>query len=375
MTGSYRVRTISSDEHLNFIHQQESVSFLQTPAWALVKAEWRGESIGWFQGETLVGAGLVLFRKVPKLNRYLAYLPEGPTIDWSENLNDWLTPMIKHLKQSGAFGIRMGPPVIVRKWDAATIKSAIADQETTLLSSVTPTETNLQAQNLEKLLRQMSWRKLGSTAGFAAGQPAFNYQIPLAGRTEADILAGMNQLWRRNIKKATKLGVEVTTGTRAELAEFHRVYLETAERDGFTPRPLSYFEQMWDALTEESSDRIRVYLAHHESDLIAATIWIRVGSHAWYSYGASTTHKRDVRGSNAIQWQMIRDSIAAGATVYDLRGITETVDSNDPHVGLIQFKVGTGGEAVEYLGEWDYVINRPLYTAFSAYLKRRAAKG
>ena len=54
-----------------------------------------------------------------------------------------------------------------------------------------------------------------------------------------------------------------------------------------------------------------------------------------------------------IQWQMIRDSLAAGAHVYDLRGITATLDADDDHVGLIQFKVGTGGEAVEYAGEWD----------------------
>ena len=60
-----------------------------------------------------------------------------------------------------------------------------------------------------------------------------------------------------------------------------------------------------------------------------------------------------MRGSNAVQWQMIRDALAAGAHVYDLRGITDTLDSDDSHVGLIQFKVGTGGEAVEYAGEWD----------------------
>jgi lipid II:glycine glycyltransferase (peptidoglycan interpeptide bridge formation enzyme) len=68
---------------------------------------------------------------------------------------------------------------------------------------------------------------------------------------------------------------------------------------------------------------------------------------------------------------MMRDALAAGATVYDLRGITDTLDPDDPHVGLIQFKVGTGGEAVEYLGEWDLPLNRPLYAAFTAYMRRR----
>jgi vancomycin resistance protein VanK len=40
-------------------------------------------------------------------------------------------------------------------------------------------------------------------------------------------------------------------------------------------------------------------------------------------------------------------------------------------VGLIQFKVGTGGEAVEYVGEWDLAVNRLVYRAFSLYMARR----
>ena len=125
---------------------------------------------------------------------------------------------------------------------------------------------------------------------------------------------------------------------------------------------------MVDALGDEDPDRFRLHLARHEGDLVAATIVVRVGAHAWYSYGASSTEKRDVRGSNAVQWAMIRDAIAAGADVYDLRGITPTLDADDRHVGLIQFKVGTGGEAVEYAGEWDLPLNRPLYKAFDLYM-------
>ena len=69
---------------------------------------------------------------------------------------------------------------------------------------------------------------------------------------------------------------------------------------------------------------------------------------------------------------MVRDALAAGARVYDLRGITDTLDAEDDHVGLIRFKVGTGGEAVEYAGEWDLPLNRVLYSAFDLYMKRRS---
>ena len=78
-----------------------------------------------------------------------------------------------------------------------------------------------------------------------------------------------------------------------------------------------------------------------------------------------------MRPSNAIQWAMMRDARDAGAAVYDLRGITDTLDADDKLFGLIQFKVGTGGRAVEYLGEWDLPLNRVLFKAFELYLARR----
>ncbi len=389
------VRTITAQEHLALIRSLSrpaagtpagSASFLQTPAWAAVKPEWRAESIGWFTrsptgNEEIVGAALVLYRQVPKVKRYLAYLPEGPLVDWeSEDLGIWLDPMGAHLRKQGAFGVRIGPPVVTRRWTAAQIKEGIADDAISNLTSLPPTERSQVGARVVSQLQELGWKHQSADGGFAAGQPQYNFWIPLVDaegnpRSEDDVLKGMNQQWRRNIKKAIKQGVEVERGEASDLKAFHELYVHTAGRDHFTPRPLSYFETMFGALGAEEPDRIRVYLARHEGDLVASTIWIRVGTHTWYSYGASSTEKRDVRGSNAIQWQMIRDSLAAGAHIYDLRGITATLDADDDHVGLIQFKVGTGGEAVEYAGEWDLPLdglsNRALYQAFALYMKRR----
>jgi lipid II:glycine glycyltransferase (peptidoglycan interpeptide bridge formation enzyme) len=354
------------------------VSFLQTPGWARVKSEWRSEHLAWVDDRgTTVGAALVLYRKLPRLNRYLAYLPEGPVIDWSsDRLADWLDPMVRHLKGQGAFAVRIGPPVVTRRWTAAQVKDGIANPTVRRLGQVPPADRPAAGARVVAQLHELGWRHQAAEGGFAAGQPQYVFQIPLreadgTPRTEESVLKGMNQLWRRNIKRADKEGVEVVEGGREDLKAFHDLYVHTAERDRFTPRPIGYFETMHDALTADEPGRFKLWLATHDSDLVAATIAIRVGEHAWYSYGASSTEKREVRGSNAIQWAMIRDALAGGAAVYDLRGITDTLDADDPHVGLIQFKVGTGGEAVEYAGEWDLPINRPLYRAFQLYLKRR----
>jgi lipid II:glycine glycyltransferase (peptidoglycan interpeptide bridge formation enzyme) len=371
-SSALHVHPISAGDHLAFA-EARSASFLQCPSWGEVKEAWRAESLGWFTDENvLVGAGLVIYRQVPRIKRYLAYLPEGPVIDWmAGELSDWLDPLIQHLRGRGAFSIKVGPQIVVRRWQAETIKAAIAAGPGRL-PDLPPDAANPAAQRIASQLRALGWRQDAEAgAGFGDVQPRYVFQVPLAGRSLDDILAGFNQLWRRNIKKAAKAKVEVVQGGYDDLPVFHDLYRVTAARDHFTPRPLPYFQRMYRVLTAERPDRLRLYLARHEGEVLAATTMVTVGRRAWYSYGASANHKREVRPSNAIQWKMIQDAHASGADVYDLRGITDTLDPDDHLFGLIQFKLGTGGQAVEYLGEWDYPVNKLMHKAFELYLSRR----
>lgn len=369
------VRRITPEQHLAYVATRPSVSFLQLPSWGAVKAEWRHESLGWYEGELLRGAGLVLLRQVPRLPRYLAYLPEGPDLPWHEVAADparWLDPLTTHLRRRGAFAVKLGPPVPVRRWESTTLKAAVAADSVRRLRDVPADVDDPAALLLVAALRACGWtQQADQGAGFGDVQPRYVFQVPLAGRTLDEVFAGFNQLWRRNVRKAEKAGVEVTHGGFDDLPDFHRVYVETAHRDGFTPRGLSYFQRMWHAMAAEDPARLTLYLARHEGRLLAATTMVRVGDHAWYSYGASTTEGRDVRPSNAVQWAMIRDAHAAGCVTYDLRGISDTLDPADPLFGLIGFKLGTGGYAQEYVGEWDLRLRPLLARAVSAYLARR----
>ena len=381
---TFTVRPISFAQHREYVVSQPSVSFLQTPEWGAAKPGWGSRSVGWFSGSRLVGAGLVLSRHIPKSRRWLAYLPEGPhlpvlTTDTtlSDSLPGLLDPLLKHLREQGAFLVKMGPTVPVHRWQAATLKAAIGQPGVHRLRDVVPDESYASGTDLISELWGAGWTQRPDTgAGFGDVQPRYVFQVPLrdaagAAVSEQELFANFNQLWRRNVRKAERAGVEVRRGDKSDLAHFHPVYVETAGRDGFIPRPLSYFEQMWDALNQPGTTApMSVYLASWRDEVLAATTLIRVGDHAWYSYGASTNAGREVRPSNAIQWQMIRDSITAGASVYDLRGITDTLDESDPHFGLIRFKLGTGGHAIEYVGEWDYALRPALARAFDLYLRR-----
>lgn len=374
------VRTISPAQHSAWLDSALAsanppfVSFLQQPQWGSVKVGWRAESIGWFADSEMIGAGLVLYRGVPKFpQRSLAYLPEGPVIDWSGTkfptfrLADWITPMVVHLRSAGAFAIKMGPPVAVRRWEAATIKSAIGNEGSPArISELTPDWSSPVGTQVALVLTSIGFtQEVSAGAGFGDVQPRFVFQLPLADRTLDEIFAGFNQQWRRNIRKAEKAGVIITHGTRVDLPAFHEVYVETAARDHFTPRGLAYFERMWDA-----SPGLTLHLAHVDGHLAAATLSVRVGTHAWYSYGASTTADRDAKPSNALQWDMIKTAQENGCRTYDMRGISDTLDSSNHLFGLVQFKLGSGGYAQEYVGEWDLDVRKVWARAYRMYSSR-----
>ena len=379
------VRTITSNQHREWVASRPSVSFLQLPEWGAVKVGWTSESLGWFDGVRLVGAGLVLNRSVPKIKaRSLAYIPEGPDIDWlrerlpGATLDDWLNPLLAHCKARGAFQLKMGPALATRRWKTDTIKAAIAERvdgatnPPARISDLLADWHSTKAMQVVERLQSRGWvQEGGDEAGFGDVQPRYVFQLNLANRSIGDIFGDFNQLWRRNIRKSEKSGVEVTQGDFTDLSAFHSIYVETAQRDQFTPRALSYFERMWQQLNGAANGHLSLYLAKHEGHVAAATLMIRVGTHAWYSYGASTTADREVRPSNALQWRMITDAHKAGCEVFDLRGISDTLNPENHLFGLVQFKLGTGGFAQEYVGEWDYVLRTAWAKGYRAYQSRR----
>jgi lipid II:glycine glycyltransferase (peptidoglycan interpeptide bridge formation enzyme) len=372
------IRPISSAEHQSFLIYRSDLdpSFLQSPSWGEVKkGAWSQRSIGFYDGATgeeLIGAALILARKAPRINKYFFYIPEGPTLP-VDKYEAALDLLISYATSQGAFALRIGPMIVKARWEADLIKSSFADESITSLNEITPSYVNPSAHSLEHILTSKGFRFSNDDPdGFGAGQPRFLYQLPIKDKSRDDLLAGFNQLWRRNIKKSENEGVRVRIGNREDLGEFHRVYVETAARDKFTARPLSYFYQMWDAFNKDSAEPdLVLFIAEWNGKVVASSIYIELGFHSWYLYGASSTEGREARPSNALQWAMMERSLQKGAHTYDLRGITATLDKENPHAGLLQFKVGVGGRAVEVMGEWDYSINPLLYLAFRAYLNRR----
>ncbi len=383
VAGPLTVREISADEAVDTLLELGG-SFLQTPAWGRAKQGWRRTHLGWFDASgARVGAGLVLSRTIPRLSRSYAYLPEGPGLPWDVVAADparWLDPLVAWAKGRKAFALRLGYPVVSRIWDREPVKKQVVENGLLSFTTLPTSVDNPTARTLEAWLDRNGWLPLGAD-GVAVGQPRLLCIVDLRGRTEAELLKGMNQQWRRNVKKAEKAGVQVRAVGPEGLDTFHELYVESAQRDNFLPRPKAYFDAMARAFDSEGTgtdgDEPRVsarfYEAHVDGDVLASALMIRFGRTFSYLYGGSTERNRDARASNALQWQAMRDAAAAGCEAYDFRGFNTSLGATSPLTGLLLFKLGAGADVVEMVGERELVISRFWHFAFARAMAARIA--
>lgn len=372
----YTLRTVSSAAFWLFIdrastHSRHTVGYQQTPEWATARgASWDPELLGWFDAEGVMRAGAVIrYRKLPGLDRRFAFVPQGPVADWSaDDIDDLLTPLRSYLSSRRVFAVRITPPISLRRWNASTIRNGLSNPEVTKLTDLPPDRLDRSSGDLVSSLQRLGWRRAPNDAATDASQPRFNFWLDLCGGDEDVVLASMTKAWRKNIRKSERAGVEVSLGTHGDLAHVHRLYAQTAQRNGFSPQPMEYFETMWSSLGEGFSGHFSLHLARHEGTVIAASGTAQVGSRAQGIFAATGTERPQAKPSNAVYWAIVRQAIADGAEVFDIGGVDDTLDEADPASGLVRFKADLGADAHEYIGAWDLPIEPLLYGAFTRLL-------
>ena len=321
---------------------------LQSWEWGQVKSTdggaWRPIRLGAFNGKgELIGGMSILARSFPVVGT-LYYAPRGPILtDWSPSsggalLRDLIAAVRERGKRDGAMALKIDP--------------AIPSSEPDKL----------------KLLTDLGFsRPTGQDAqGFGGTQPKAVMIMQVDGRTDDELLMSFKPQCRRNVRIAEKKGVEVISEcTREQLQPFFDLYKTTAERDGFTGRPLSYFENLWDNLAENGLAKL--FLTRYESQYLSGAMCFVIGDKAVYVYGASSNENRNVMPNYAMQWAMIRWARDLGCKTYDFRGVApikpgEEATPEAEHLqGLNRFKEGFGAEFVEYVGEFDLPLNPAKY--------------
>ena len=178
------VRPITADEHLAVVTDASGPSSRHRRG-ATVKVDWRHESLGWFDGADLVGAALVLYRSLPRTSRALAYLPEGPVIDWQRYPTRRGDRSAARAPASSQGVLGEDGPACRGPSLGDPARSRTRSRPTTCLrlSDVPADATSSTADAVVAALRGRGWTRQSSGAGFGDFQPRYVFQVPLAGRT------------------------------------------------------------------------------------------------------------------------------------------------------------------------------------------------
>lgn len=188
-------------------------------------------------------------------------------------------------------------------------------------------------------------------------------------KSEEEILAGMKQKTRYNIKLAEKKGVKVLVSREEKyIDEFCRLVRITAQRDKIKSHPEGYYRKMFEVIP---SDILKLYLAEYEGKIIAANIILFFGKFATYMHGASDNEYRNVMAPYLLQWQAIQDAKKTGCDWYDFGGVKVKSESGKSWEGITKFKTGFAAnkEPIQFPGSYDIILKPAKYKLYRALQK------
>src|ERR1700686_1360349 len=190
----------------------------------------------------LCAAMLVLITRAPLLRRYYFYAPRGPVID--DPTSPALTILLNFVKaearKRGAFMLKVEPSVV--------------DKDPAWLAAL---------------------GKHGFRPNPYAPHVRHEWILDLR-PDEKDILAGMKEKWRYNVRLAARKGITVRRGQgQADLDTFYRIYETTSERDQFFIHNRAHYEDV--IRLYGKGDRAAIFLAEYEGEAIAGIIVLRYG--------------------------------------------------------------------------------------------------
>ncbi len=305
-----------------FVQRSVPGSYLQLGGWAAVK-----RVNGWDSTRvtadgpdgTPIGAQILTRRPRP-LPWAFAYAPRGPvTPVWRPGLVPPFTEAVRRYLPSAAGRVshlRIDPEVEADGPDDA-------------------------GGELRDALRAAGWKPAPPI------QPPSTRLIDL--RAGEDVLWGdLRKKWRQYVNRARSVGVTVEDAGAEGLADFYRIYQETARRAGFLIRVEQAYRDVWDAYGPEGLARLLIARLPG-GEPAAALFLVRCGTRVVEPYGGMTQAGADSRANYLLKWEAIRSSREQGAEAYDLWGLA--------HPGIAHFKAGFGGREVRFIGAWDLVLD------------------
>lgn len=408
------LKNIEKEEFDEYVKNHKTKShFLQSLSWgefAKTKKNLIPYYLGLVDDENKIQAATLLLEKKLPMNYTYFYAPRGFVIDFKnkELVRTMTKKVVEFAKKKKAIFVKIDPDLI--------------KEQTNYLEEVSK---NKDYDELFNTLKESGFKHLGFTKNFETMQPRYTFRIDLNQSME-EIEDHFSKTTKQRIAKAKKLDTEVTIGTEKDLSEFYHLMTLTEDRKDFVSYNEDYYNTLYEIFngnknskatlflgkvhinktlkvlenelkkindqisilpidnlsksaknklkeltrqkenTTKEIEKYKEYKKEYGNDItLSAHMIIEYGDKAWVLYAGNHNILTETYVNYYTYSEHIRYCKEKGIKIYDQFGTIGDLSKDNPRLGLHEFKKKFGGDYIEFIGEWDYVINHFMYFVFT----------
>lgn len=231
-----KLERISEDEFEEYAKKNSEITFYQTKYWANLKKKnnWRPHYVGLKKENQILAASLILSKEVPFIKKNMFYAPRGFLIDYKDKdlLKEFTTQIKDYAKKENAIFIKIDPYVEYKERDnnGEIVEGGI--------------DNSITVENLKEL----GYKHFGFNLMQDTLQPRWMHVIETENKSLEEVEKDMESKTRQILRKNERSGIKTREITKEEIPIFKDIMQHTSDRREFIDRPLSYYENMWDAL-------------------------------------------------------------------------------------------------------------------------------
>lgn len=385
------IKNVDEEKFNNFIKQNCS-SFMQTSYFGEIS---KSKGLNYFlvglenKGDLVAGAMILEKKLIGKFN-YL-YIPRGFVLDFKNE--KIMSEFVKNLKIFGkkrkAIFISIDPEVIIK------IDGVGKD-------------------NLIDNFKQLGFNHLGFNYYFENRQPRFTYNLKL----NDNYVDNFHPTTKKIYKRGNLYDLDIYKGNRDDIDDFYQLMLETGNRKKAIFFSKDYYLNFYNTFNQHNMSDI--YLAKVNIDklkkiyktkieeinnslkkitkqskkkdltdqlvkyqkeyaeieqikskelVLSSIITVKFKDKVWTVHGGNSTKLRFLNSNYWVYFKIIGDYYKEGFKQIDFFGTIGKEDKDSNEYGIHLFKKRLGGNKIEYIGEFDLVLNKFIYFLYKKVYK------
>lgn len=374
----------------------------------MTSSGFKANYIGFVHKDLLVGVSLILSKEIFMGFKY-GYAPHGILINYedTEIINELLKKFKNYLFKKG---------YLIAKMDPLIIKS-IRDRRGNVI------EENTNIDEIMKNLKSNGFIHCGFNNYLESVKPRWHARLEIKNKNSQELFFNLDKNIKNKLRKASKFGIEVYKAQGSEIGTMYEfiknkgnyslnyyknfaktfgddfeIYFAKMNTSSYVANSSTLYErelQVNDELNEMiqdmglkgkdvrsilnkkmQSDKVVASYKKHlifstkllkenpDSIIIGGAIAIKHNNTLNFLIDGYLPEFKSLSPAYLTKWKIIENSIDSGIEYFDLNAIVGEFGSNEKYRGLNESRLGFNSNAIEYIGEFNVICNRPMYNLY-----------